>query len=304
MATNPEITKLYAGLSGISLLPETFELGEGVAISRSYAHFMAPFLMAFSPAIPGKPHPAPWKAAKGGLHIDITAELFLPTDVRAAPLDRLNTIWWIVALLRLKRSSSIFVPVVSTERFSSIPAIQEEPELWPVEIYTRRLFLCGEEFPSVGTDELEWVRIHWPRAAELLSDENFSVAFQAVDSCIWNSNPSLALVAVWGALEKLFSASHQELSFRVSANIASFLEPAGRNRFKHFKYVKGLYDHRSKAAHGEQSVSTTALIETYNIARSTLIKMIETHHVPSRAELEAILFGDCIIPENKDLPPQ
>jgi hypothetical protein len=90
---HPEMTNLYAGLSGVSLAPEMFQLGEGVVISRTYAHFMAPFLMAFSPAIPGKPHPAPWKSAKGGLAIDITAELFLPTDVRATPLDRLNTIW-------------------------------------------------------------------------------------------------------------------------------------------------------------------------------------------------------------------
>ena len=299
---DPEITNLYAGLSGVSLAQEMFQLGEGVAISRTYAHFMAPFLMAFSPAIPGKPHPAPWKSTKGGLAIDITAELFLPTDIRATPLDRLNTIWWIVALLRLKGSSSIFVPVVSTERFSSIPAIQQEPELWPIEIYTRRLVLDHEQFPTLDARELEWVKLHWLNAAELLSDESFSLAFQAVGSCAWNSNPSLALVAVWGALEKLFSASHQELSFRVSANIASFLKPAGRDRYKCFKYVKGLYDHRSMAAHGEQSTNATALIETYNIARKTLLRMIETHHVPNKAELEAGLFGDSIIPEKKSMP--
>jgi hypothetical protein len=301
---DPEMTNLYAGLSGVSLAPEMFQLGEGVVISRTYAHFMAPFLMAFSPAIPGKPHPAPWKSAKGGLAIDITAELFLPTDVCATPLDRLNTIWWIVALLRLKRSSSIFVPVVSSERFSSIPAIQQETELWPIEIYTRRLVLDHEQSPTLDARELEWVKIHWLRAAELLSDESFSLAFQAVDSCVWNSNPSLALIAVWGALEKLFSASHQELSFRVSANIASFLEPAGRDRYRCFKYVKGLYNHRSKAAHGEQSTNATALIDTYNVARKTLLRMIEIHHVPTKAELEAGLFGDSIIPEKKDMPAQ
>jgi hypothetical protein len=173
-----------------------------------------------------------------------------------------------------------------------------------MEIYTRRLVLDHEQSPTVDACELEWVKIHWLRAAELLSDESFSLAFQAVDSCVWNSNPSVALVAVWGALEKLFSASHQELSFRVSANIASFLEPAGRDRYKCFKYVKGLYDHRSKAAHGEQSTNATALIDTYKVARKTLLRMIETHHVPNKAELEAGLFGDSITGEKKNMPTQ
>ena len=53
---------------------------------------MAPFLMAFAPASPGKPHPAPWKPANGGLAIDINAELFLPAACKLEHLDRLNTI--------------------------------------------------------------------------------------------------------------------------------------------------------------------------------------------------------------------
>jgi hypothetical protein len=60
----------------------------------------------------------------------------------------------------------------------------------------------------------------------------------------------LGLVAVWGALERLFSPSHVELSFRVSANIAAYLELPGRGRYACFKKIKGLYEIRSKAAHG------------------------------------------------------
>src|SRR6266478_1539133 len=76
---NPNNHDFCAGLANCMLVPERFELGEGITISQTYAHFMAPFLMAFAPAAPGKPHPAPWKPAKGGLAIDITAELFVPT---------------------------------------------------------------------------------------------------------------------------------------------------------------------------------------------------------------------------------
>ena len=38
---------LYAGISGARLEVETFDLGYGVSISQTYAHLMAPFLVAF-----------------------------------------------------------------------------------------------------------------------------------------------------------------------------------------------------------------------------------------------------------------
>lgn len=288
----PELTDLYAGFSGFVLVPKSFDLGQGVVISQTYAHFMAPFLMAFTPPAPGKPHPPPWKAAKGGLGIDITAELYFPIDFRLESLDRLNSIWWIAALLRLKATTRVFVPVVSTERFASIPHIQQEPELLPIEIHTNRLFLEREGQPKVDSDDLEWIKAHWIKAADLLKNEDFSVALQAIDSCIWNSSPDLALVSVWGALERLFSTSHQELRFRVSANIASFLEPPGRERYKCFKQAKALYDQRSKSAHGSGSEGLGPLVETYALARRAFKKMIETHCVPKKSELDARLFGD------------
>lgn len=289
---NPNVHDLWAGLSDLALVPQRFELGEGVIISQTYAHFMAPFLMAFSPAVPGKPHPAPWKSAKGGFSIDITAELFLPATCRLEHLDRLNTVWWIVALLRLKATPAVFAPVISSERFSSIPVIQEDPELWPMEIHTHRLMAERAPGGRIDIAELEWLKVHWQDASVLLGREDFSIAFQAVDLSIWGSSPSLGLVAVWGALERLFSTSNQELSFRVSANIASYLEGPGRERYKCFKQVKTLYDHRSKAAHGDSKADITPYQETFAIARRVLLKMVETRHVPDKKELEARLFGD------------
>lgn len=288
----PELTDLWGGIAGCTVSLERFEIGEGVVISQTYAHFMAPFLMAFNPAQPGKPHPPPWKAAKGGLSFDINAEIYLPVALNSETLDRVNTIWWIAALLRLKATTSLFVPVLSSEKFSAIPHIEQEPELIPIEIQMPRITLESQKNPKIGVDELEWLKRYWVRASKLLANEDFSMAFQAVDSCIWNSNPALALVAVWGALERLFSASRQELSFRVSANIASFLEPPGRERYKCFKHVKGLYAYRSKAAHGAGANDIVPLLDSYKIARRVLLQMIESHHVPDKNELEAGVFGD------------
>lgn len=291
----PELTDLYAGLSGISLVPKIFDLGHGIVLSQTYAHFMAPFLMAFAPpAKPGSHHPAPWKPAQGGLAIDISAELFLPLSYQPDYLNRLNAIWWIVALLRLKAGTAAFVPVVATEHFASIPSISEEPELLPVEIHLRRLNPFGGSDARVDADELGWLRSHWESGCKLLQNEDFSTAFQAVDSCIQSLDPAVALVTIWGALERLFSASNQELSFRISANLATYLEPPGRERFSCFKRIKGLYNSRSRAAHGVDLVATRPFVETYALARRALLKIIESGHVPTKNELEASLFGDQI----------
>ena len=288
----PELTDLYAGLSGISLVPKTYDLGHGVLLSQTYAHFMAPFIMAFAPAKAGQHHPGPWKPARGGLAIDITAELFLPLSYHPEHLNRLNTIWWIVALLRLKAGTAVSVPVVTTEHFVSIPSIPEEPELLPIEIQFNRLIPYGGSDPRAGADELGWVKSHWESGSGLLQNEDFSTAFQAVDSCIWNSNPAVALVAIWGALERLFSTSGPELRFRASANLATFLEPPGRDRFTCFKRIRGLYDSRSRAAHGGDVAAAQPFVETYALARRALLKIIEGSHVPTKNELEASLFGD------------
>lgn len=289
---------LYGGLSGLSLEPQQFELGKGIVLSRTYAHLMSHYLMAFSPAPPGKHHPAPWKAAGGGAAVDIAAELFVPATCHVEHLDNLNTIWWIVALLRLRAATTISVPVVSTEPFSNIPNLKHEPYLGTMEV--PKLPLRAEAISNncVGEGVLDWIRSHWQRGSALLSNEDFFTGFIAVDSSIWNSSPALGLLSLWGALERLFSASTQELSFRVSANIAAYLENPGTKRYELFKRVKRLYDHRSKAAHGDTAPDIAPYQETYAIARRIILKIIEANHVPVRGELESLLFGADGTPTN------
>ena len=229
----------YAGLFGAVLVPEVFDLGHGVIISRTYAHLFAPFMMAFSPAPPGKHHPAPWKSAKGGLELDITTQLFLP-GTSAPELDRINTVWWIVALLRLHSSALISVPIISSEAFSSIPAMKDEPRLWPVEIHTPRLFPDGWQVRSIDTQEIEWLRDNWYDAAKLLKHADFRSAFEAIDLSTWNHAPIMALVAVWGALERLFSASTTELSYRVSSKHRCFFGTTRPSKVRSIQKNKGL----------------------------------------------------------------
>jgi len=50
---NLETDTIYAGIAGVELDVDSFDLGDGLIITKSFGHFMAPFLMAFAPAAPG-----------------------------------------------------------------------------------------------------------------------------------------------------------------------------------------------------------------------------------------------------------
>lgn len=120
---------------------------------------------------------------------------------------------------------------------------------------------------------------------------DFNVAFQAFDQSNWVTEPSSALVLIWGGLERLFAPSNQELRYRTAATIASYLDPPGVARRKHYKAIQKLYDARSKAAHGSGAPDSITLQESYALLQQVLTKIIEQDHFPTHDELEANLFG-------------
>jgi len=242
---------LYGGIAGAELPVDQFDLGHGIILSRTYAHLMAPFMMAFTPAPPGKHHPAPWRPAKGGFGFDIVAQLHIPRDFSLPGwFDKLNTIWWLAALLRLKASHSVIVPVVASEAFSHARDTENEIEFWPIEIEPYRLQMVVN--PSILLeDDLSWVRDHWPAGGRLMSESKaFNLLFRGFDQCLFTRNPALSLLFLWSTLEGIFSPARSELRFRISSNIAAYLEQPGEDRLALQKRVAKLYDARSAVAHG------------------------------------------------------
>jgi hypothetical protein len=240
----------YAGFSNVTLSVDAFELGHGLSLRPTYAHLMAPHMMAFSPAQAGKPHPPPWRAAKGGFAYDITVELAVPIGVDLpGGLSVQDTIWWIAALLRIAGHPYLPVPVISDISFSQIAGLRSEPDLHPFEI-TLRILHAGDPEIQKLEDDLVWIREKWSIGAKLLKDNpTFFSAVRAFDFCTVEGRRSLSLLSVWGAIEELFAPSAGELRFRVSSNIAAYLEPPGQKRFALFKEILKLYDVRSRAAH-------------------------------------------------------
>jgi len=281
---------LYAGIAGASLEVEKADLGSGVAITQTYAHLMAPFMMAFAPALPGKPHPAPWRAAKGGFGFDIAVQVEAPPHL-PVPLDQRDTLWLLAALLRLRIGPRLIVPVLASAPFAQALK-SEDITFWPLEVEPRFLDLNPESRASITAVDLAWVKKYWVSTAALLEgNSEFSLALQAADQSMFARHASLALVWMWGALETLFSSGRDELRYRVSTAIASYLEPAGLGRLSLQKQIVKLYDARSAAAHGRNEKANDALHRTYDVIRRVVLKMIEDEHVPTKAELDAKVFG-------------
>jgi len=285
------LNPIFGGISGAKLPVDEYDLGDGVSLKATYAHVMTPFLMVFSPAEPGKPHPAPWSSVGGGMAYDVQVELKVDSAGNPEWLIGPQALWWILALLRLRTSWTLSVPVFADRSFQDIPN-SDGARLFPLELGARRATHPTDEIVDLGLDDLSWVSKTWKRAAFLFHRErNFAQAFQAFDHSTTINSPSLGLLTLWSALEHLFAPSKSELRFRVSALIACYLESAGAERMQLHKRLLKLYDERSQAAHTTNAVEGEAASETYEVMRRVLLKIISDDCVPSREFLEQLLFG-------------
>jgi hypothetical protein len=284
---------LFGGISGLGLEAESFDLGEGVVLRRTYAHLMSPWLMAFAPPGPQGHHPAPWKAAKGGHGFDIEIELRVPhATCLGDNFDARETIWWIAALLRLAHAPFLTVPVLSDHPFQSIPKFEGEPTLEPFETEHRIFQMSQSASRLLGQAPLSWVKDKWISAGRLLcSNSKFYTAIKAFDSATIAGRRSASLLALWGSIEQLFAPSSGELRFRVASLFASYLESQGSARLELYKRILKLYNERSVAAHTAQQIDTGALVDTYVLMRNALVRMIDENAVPTQDHLVSLLFN-------------
>lgn len=283
---------LHAGLSGIELEEEDFDLGEGIRLRRTYAHQFAPFMLAFAKPNPGKPHPGSWKAVRGGLAFDITAELYIPAALESKYGSKVGLARLLLFLLRLGVNPAISLPIFANASFNSLAKMDDaEVLLQPFEIELRH-FPLGVVGGQVVAPAVIWVKERWPIAHKLRnSHAEFELAVDALDRGQFVQQHALTLVSLWAALEALFSPSTSELSFRVSALISAYLEEPGTARLVRQKAIAKLYSKRSAAAHGKPIHDQQNLLDSFNLLKEVLTKMLDDGKVPSKEQLEASLFG-------------
>jgi len=286
---NPNSITLYAGLSGVEYTSESVELSNGIQISDTYAHLMSPRLLAFNePEEDEGPHPGPWEAVRGGRGHNVRAQAKIPESIRIAPFDHLNSVWWFVAMLRLKGTNSLYVPVVSDRPFQSVPELEDKPFLWSVEEGNTRVAFNVDENPTLAVEDIRWVEEHWGALSKLSTNGDFRTAVEALEGSMKIGDPNLALVLLWGGLQRIFSGTR---GFRLSAYTASYLRPLGDERYKIQKRMREFHDARAKAAHGSQPNDYGLVADMHRVLTEVLLKVVECGETPDIAFLKANLFG-------------
>lgn len=285
---HPEKVTLHGGIAGAELGMDQFEFCEGLAARKTFAHVMAPYLMAFAkPEQKGAPHPAPWKAAHGGLGFDITIEIELAKNVRPTNFDRLNTLWWILALLRLRSAAPIRMPVVSDIAFATVPAMEIEPNLWTIDMSPTQFLMAKDPPKTIEEADLCWVRDHFIQSARLMDEKSFNRAFQTFDGAVWAHSPGAAIIMLWASLETVFRPGRQDVTKKLSAALATYLYPCKAKRGKAFQEMRKLYEARGGTAHAAKTPEHKELLATFGIARRVFSRCIEEQGLPDTSALLA-----------------
>ncbi len=288
---NPKNDAMFGGVAGVRLSVDEFELGHGIVLRRTSAEFIAPFMVKLPPSDSGGGF-GKMSAVSGGINLQIQVEIFIPSSFEMNGFfDRLNTLWWLTALMRLRGAHRAQLPVISDRTFSEIADNWKVAEAFPIEVVPRQL-PAAESIEEFSPEDLQWLQGIWLSGGKLMSKHPaFNDAFQALDGAGAMPTRAVATLAIWGAFEHLFSPGKQELRFRVSANMATFLEDAGSERLNLQKKIMKLYDVRSTIAHGVKAPSTDAWLDTLSLAHRVLNKILIIDHVPSKEDLELALFA-------------
>lgn len=289
MQLHPEKLSLFGGLAGAVLPVDEFEICEGLVLRKTYAHVMSPYMLAFRrPERAHQHHPGPWKSAQGGVWLDIEIEIALQRGTRPTGFDRLNTLWWILALLRLSSGASLKLPVVSDHSFSAVADSLISPNLWPIESLSRQFRTVSDPPRTIEIEHLHWTREAFGPGAKLMDDPPFARAFQTFDAAIWAHSYGSALITIWASLETLIQPGKHKITNRLASSLAVLLEPPGPKRSQLFGRAKTLYEARGGSAHASRMPDPKQLLSSFDIGRQSFISCIDKQALPKVAELQEL----------------
>ena len=287
MQMHPEDVSLFGGLAGAGLPVDEFEICDGLVLRKTYAHVMSPYMLAFRrPERADQHHPGPWTPARGGVWMDVEIEIALQQGTRPTGFNRLNTLWWILALLRLSSGASLKLPVVSDLSFSVIADGSIEPSLWPIETLPRQFHTVSDPPQTIEYEHLLWVREAFRPGAELMIDPGFRRAFRTFDGAIWAHSDGSAIVTIWAGLETLIQPGKSQITNTLASSLAALLEAPGSRRNRLFGRVKLLYEARGGSAHASRSPEAQQLLSSFEIGRRSFVSCIDRRALRKVAELQ------------------
>lgn len=284
--------KVYLGMSGVKVSFDELVLPKGVIARRAYAHFMSPHMVALESPTREKLAPSPWKTVRGSGDKIVHWELEVDLTQKPEGAEADDYVKTIVSLLRLGLSPQLHCFLISSVSFASKAEFNDsEPEvsLWE----TNRVLVLKGANDELSQNTFGWIAENLERRMDLIYKHyELKLAVSSLDEVHFQQSLPMSLVLLWGALEAIFTKDKAELRFRVSVMIASYLEPDGGDKaYQLYKKVAKLYNERSKAAHGDNSVKQDTLLQTYELLYKAVEKMFEQNSVPTKESLERSLLG-------------
>jgi hypothetical protein len=243
--------------------------------------------MAFNRAPKGAHHPAPWVALPGSSGTDIEVELSVQPNNAFKDLEPHSIVYLVTSLIRIAYKPDINAVILAKCHLNDIPGTSGTDS---VAIYETRIRYFRREVKELTTEVLDWIKDSLRNAIELLKNEQYKILIDAFDYAQYNMKSSTSMIAIWGALEQIFSPNPGEIRYRVGLSLSSYLEEAGEARYSLYKKVLKLYDKRSKAAHKNSSLLMEDLVDSFYILDRVILKITENKAVPTQEELEKKLL--------------
>jgi hypothetical protein len=277
-AFDPNTDELFGGLVGLNLPIERYELVAGLVLSRTCAHLILPAVMAFSPpSKPRAPHPGPW-AAVTEQGMEIAVQLSIAPGKPPLGFDRLNTLWFATALLRLRLATPVLMAVIADRPFQDVPKNTEEAHLIPVELHPRQLRTAA--FRPLSLADLDWLRDHIVAASELMIDPIFNRVMRTLDSVINVTHAGSGILIAWAAIEALFRPGHKQITDRVCKGLATYLYAPGLERDRAYPKIVASYGARGGAVHAGDTPEAEQLEFAFALARRAVGTTIEQKALP------------------------
>lgn len=285
-------SKVYLGMSGVKISFDELVLPKGVIARRVYAHFMSPHMVALESPTREKLAPSPWKSVRGSSDKIVCWELEVDLTKKPKGVEAYDYVKTIVSLLRLGLSPQLHCFLISSVSFASKAEFNDrDPEvsLWE----TNRVLVLKGANDELSQSMFGWIAENLERCIVLIYKHyELKLAVSSLDEVNFQQSLPMSLVLLWGALEAIFTKDKVELRFRVSIMVASYLEPDdGDKAYLLYKKIAKLYNERSKAAHGDNSVNQEILLQTYDLLYKSVEKMFEQNSVPTKENLERSLLG-------------
>jgi hypothetical protein len=274
---------LFGGIAGFHLPVQAFEVMPGLTLARTYTHLIAPFILAFAPPVKSSaPHPGPWAALNAnGRTVFVEAKL----EVGALQLgfNRLNTLWFLVALLRLRLALPLQMIAISDRAFQDVPRSTETANILPVELNLSQSMTEPQHRPSEA--DLIWVRDNIKRAAQLMKDPTFNRVVRTLDHAVSIQSPGAGIVIAWAAIETLIRPGSRQITDRLCRSLATHLYPPGSERDRAFNEIATSYAARGGAVHSAELPEAAEFHTAFRLARATIIQCIEDGRLPDIEEL-------------------